>query len=125
MQRRDRKSDKHGGVLIAARRDLQLGNISQSDSTELISGNVSLSNQKMTVAAYYRQPNRVDEEYISNTMEEISKLKSRRKRNVLVIGGDFNLPDINRVDLTITGNQNPNRVNQSFLDIIADNGLEQ
>ena len=30
VQRRDRKSDKHGGVLIAARRDLQLGNISQS-----------------------------------------------------------------------------------------------
>ena len=126
VQRRDRKSDEHGGVLIAARRDLQLGNISRSDSTELISGTVSLSNQKkMTVAAYYRPPNRVDEEYINNTMEEISKLKSRCKRNVLVMGGDFNLPDINWVDLTITGNQNPTRVNQSFLDIIADNGLEQ
>ena len=42
-----------------------------------------------------------------------------------MIGGDFNLPDINWVDLTITGNQNPTRVNRSFLDIIADNGLEQ
>ena len=42
VQRKDRKTDKHGCVLIAARRDLQLGNISLSDSTELISGTVSL-----------------------------------------------------------------------------------
>ena len=31
----------------------------------------------------------------------------------------------NWVDLTITGNQTSTRVNQSFLDIFADNGLEQ
>ena len=70
MQRRDRKSDKLGDVLIAFRRDLRLGNISRSDSTELISGTVSLSNQKMAVAANYRPPDRVDEEYINNTMKK-------------------------------------------------------
>ena len=44
---------------------------------------------------------------------------------MILLGGDFNLPDINWLDQSITGNQYPKKANQTLLDIIADNGLEQ
>ena len=42
-----------------------------------------------------------------------------------MIGGDFNLPDINWQEQTITHRQYPTRTSQAFLDTVADNGLEQ
>ncbi|CAC5397553.1 BMS1 [Mytilus coruscus] len=39
--------------------------------------------------------------------------------------GDFNLPDINWQEQTITHRQYPTRTSQAFLDTVADNGLEQ
>ena len=39
------------------------------------------------------------------------------------LGGDFNLPDINWKDLTIAGSQS--RLSKSFLEMVADNSLEQ
>ena len=44
---------------------------------------------------------------------------------MLIIGDDFNLPDINWIDLTITGSQYPNRLSKSFLEMVADNSREQ
>ncbi|CAG2228076.1 unnamed protein product [Mytilus edulis] len=38
---------------------------------------------------------------------------------------DFNLPDINWQEQTITHRQYPTRTSQAFLDTVADNGLEQ
>jgi hypothetical protein len=40
-------------------------------------------------------------------------------------GGDFNLPDIDWTGPNIAGSLNPKRVNQAFLNMIADNNLEQ
>ena len=40
-------------------------------------------------------------------------------------GGDINLPDINWRDLTISSTYYPSRLNKTFLDIVADNSLEQ
>jgi hypothetical protein len=40
IYRRDRLTDAHGGVLIAARRDLMLGNVVKSKTLELISGKI-------------------------------------------------------------------------------------
>ena len=40
-------------------------------------------------------------------------------------GGGFNLPDINWKDLTIAGSQYTNRLSKSFLEMVADNSLEQ
>ena len=53
------------------------------------------------------------------------KPKSNAKKCVLLIEGDFNLPDINWRDLTISSTQYPSRLNKTFLDIVADNSLEQ
>jgi hypothetical protein len=46
IERRDRPKDPHGGVLIAAKKQLQLGNITKSKDIELIVGSVSLEGKK-------------------------------------------------------------------------------
>jgi hypothetical protein len=45
--------------------------------------------------------------------------------DIFVIEGDFNLPDINWEEQTIINRQYPIKTNQTFLEIVADNGLEQ
>ena len=93
---------------------------------ELISGKVKVnSKNSITVAAYYRPPNRTDEAYLSKTNDEIALLRDKNKRNIFLLGGDFNIPDINWATLQVEGSQYPNRVNQSFLDMTVVNSLEQ
>ena len=60
IERRDRPSDPHGGVLIAARNELLLSNITRSKNLELISGTITIEGEKkMKIAAYYRPPKQV------------------------------------------------------------------
>ena len=49
----------------------------------------------------------------------------KRRKDILIIGGDFNLPDICWSEQSIQTNQYPTHTNQAYLDTIADNGLEQ
>lgn len=126
VQRRDRKSDQHGGVLIAAKRELQPEHVQISKEIEMISCTIKTADhKKVKLAAYYRPPNRVDEKYLNTTMEEITLLRNSCKKDICLIGGDFNLPDIDWCSLRTIGNQYPARVSQLYLDIVADNSFEQ
>ena len=79
----------------------------------------------MLVGAFYRPPDKTDEDYLNKVKEEISTIKEKHRRDIFVIGGDFNLPDINWEEQTIINRQYPIKTNQTFLEIVADNGLEQ
>jgi hypothetical protein len=106
IERRDRPKDPHGGVLIAAKKQLQLGNITKSKDIELITGSVSLEGKKkMLVGAFYRPPDKTNEDYLNKVKEEISTIKEKHRRDIFVIGGDFNLPDINWEEQTIINRQ--------------------
>ena len=64
IQWKDRPQDPDGGVLLAARRDLQLRNIHCSEIIDLISGTVTLEgNKTICIASYYRPTKRTDEAY--------------------------------------------------------------
>ena len=126
IQRRDRPQDPHGGVLIAARRDLQLRNIHCSETIQLISGTVTVEgNKTICIASCYRPPNRTDEAYIDMTRQEIDLLMGKMRKNIFLIGGDFNHPDFNWETMRAEGTQYPCRISQAFLDIESNNSLEQ
>ena len=126
IQRRDRPESPHGGVLIAVKKALQFSDIYCSQDVELISGTVKMnSKSSITVVAYYRPPDKTDKAYLTKTREEIARLREKSKRNIFLLGGDFNLPDIKWATLQVEGSQNPFRVNKSFFDMTADNSLEQ
>ncbi|CAC5410107.1 unnamed protein product [Mytilus coruscus] len=85
--------------MIAAKKPLQLGNITKSKDIELITGTINLEGKK--------------------------KMLNETPEDIFLIGGDFNLPDINWSEQSILNRQYPIRTNQTFLEIVADNGLEQ
>ena len=72
-----------------------MGEVEIAKNIELISGSVKLMKEKkVIIAAYYRPPRRTDSEYTTASQEKFFNLRQKAKQNILVIGGDFNLPDI-------------------------------
>ena len=126
VHRHDRPNDPHGGVLIAVKNDLELTNIQKGKEVELIAGIVNISKtKKMLLCSYYRPPDKTSEEYLNMVKEEFTDLRKKFKNAVFIIGGDFNLPDINWNKNTVTNKSYPYRVSQTFLDIAQELGLEQ
>ncbi|CAG2253425.1 E1BAP5 [Mytilus edulis] len=89
IERRDRPKDPHGGVLIAAKQTLQLGNITKSGEIELLTGTIALEGKKkMLIGAFYRPPDKTDDTYLNTVKEEISTIKSKHQKNIFLIGGN-------------------------------------
>ena len=80
----------------------------------------------MIIGSYYRPPNRTDDDYIIKIKEEISTLRKINKNAVFILGGDFNVPNINWQSNDITGTKlYSKKVNQTYLDLAAEHSLEQ
>ena len=57
IHRKDRSENPHGGVLIAAKKDLELHDVKCSKDVELISSTINVSKQKkMVISSFYRPP---------------------------------------------------------------------
>ena len=105
VYRRDRRTDDHGGVLIAVRNNLTSTEIHKSTSCELICIKIDLPNKRsMIEAAFYRPPS-TDELYLKSLISEITGLKRAHEKAIFYIGGDFNLPDIDWATSSIQGSR--------------------
>ena len=56
VHRNDRPDNPHGGVLIVAKKDLELHDVKCSKEAELISGTITVSNKKMVISSFYIRP---------------------------------------------------------------------
>ena len=80
----------------------------------------------MVIEAYYRPPSKTDEQYLNDTRSEFVSLRPKHKQAKFIIGGDFNLPDISWQNNSIRNQASyPKKVNQHYLDLVADLDLEQ
>ena len=127
VHRRDRKGASYGGILIAAKNDLEIENVKSAKDLEFLSGSIKLSKKKsLHLAAFYRPPSDTCETYLQTVKQEFDQFRAHvKKDSIIVVGGDFNLPDINWTNNSIEGNQYPKNTNSAFLDIVVDLGLEQ
>ena len=126
VHRNDRESDPHGGVQIAVKNDLELMNVEKSKELEMISGILKVTKtKKMLLCSYYRPPNKTCEDYLARVKEEFLDIKNKHKNVIYIIGGDFNLPDIDWKKSTVTNKFYPHRVSQTYLDMAQELGLEQ
>ena len=121
IYRNDRK-DGYGGVLIGVRSDIISTEYVNSKNIELVAVKVQLSKQKpLIVGSYYRPPNRTDNEYVNNSINELSELCTGSNNATVWIGGDFNLSDISWPSGNITSsNHTKKKLNRSFLDTFKD-----
>ena len=71
-------------------------------------------NNSLVVGSTYRPPSS-GVEYMDRLCEETEMIKNKFSRNVVWIGGDYNLPDINWNSSDITGTAYPAPLNQKFL----------
>ena len=106
MHRNDSPDNPHGGVLIAAKKDLELHHIQSSKDLELISGTIKISKQKkMVISSYYSPPTHSDESYLKRAYDQISKLRTANRKYVFTLVGDFNVPDVSWKDNSITSSK--------------------
>ena len=91
----------------------------------MISGSITAGSSRVTIASYYRPPNRTDSDCLTNLADDIHTLRVSPPQKIVIIGGDLNTPEIDWNQLIITGSQYPAKVSKTFLDITVDNSFEQ
>ncbi|CAC5373372.1 unnamed protein product [Mytilus coruscus] len=123
--RRDREKDHHGGILIAAKNELELSQVSISKEAEMVTGKIKIGTKQYTITSFYRPPNKTNNKYVERTITEIQNLRNNNKRSTFLLGGDFNLPDIDWEKNEIKGNQLPQIINRAFLQVSADLSIQQ
>ena len=105
--RRDRE-DLHGGVLIAAKSELQCSLVHNSITSELLS--IKLHHQRsasIIITAFNRPPNCVSAESAKYVVDELPNIRINHPNCEFWVSGDFNLPDIDWSKPTIKSYQHP------------------
>ena len=123
IYRRDRPT-RGGGVMIAVKKCLFSTEISNQES-EIIFCKIELEgNKTLIVSSVYRPPSYSEQE--SHVMAgEVHDIFAKHPNSVYWLGGDLNLPDIDWEKHEIEGHQYLKDINQTFLDLAQDLGLDQ
>ena len=121
--RKDRV-DGYGGVLIAVKRPLVFEQVPTSDNCEFVAVKITCKNNSVIVASLYR-PTKNDCEYSVHLASAVENLAKDHPKDVIWIGGDANLPDIDWSTNTISGNNYKKEINENLLQSAENYGLEQ
>ena len=77
------------------------------------------------ICAAYRPPNRTDDEYANSLINVITSVQSAHKNVYFLLGGDFNLPDLEWPHRRLVTRTIPARVTDKFCQMQDDLSLEQ
>jgi exonuclease III len=116
VSRRDRTNSTYGEVAIIAKHDMEGTEILNSTTSEFIAASFNTSSTKkpIIIGCLYR-PTDNNLDYTSNLCQEIRNLHSQYRNNIIWIGGDVNLPDIDWTTDTKIGHQYSIQINETFL----------
>ena len=103
VYRLDRPQDPHGGVFLAVKDDIEVLDVERHKELELIIGTIKVGKKKMILGSYYRPPDKTDEDYLTSVQSEFLQLKKKSKNAIFILGGDFNVPDIDWTTHKISG----------------------
>ncbi|CAC5391834.1 unnamed protein product [Mytilus coruscus] len=124
--RRDRECKEGGGVLIAIKKGIICQQIYYSKNVELIAAQIDITDSKsLIIVSVYRPPSKSDINYFKQMLLELNDLKLKFKNSTFWISGDLNLPDIDWPSMTIEGKMYPKEMNEIFLDLLNNLGLDQ
>jgi hypothetical protein len=123
IARRDRQ-DGYGGVFILVKSNTPCDELYSSKQSELVAISVGRSNnQPLIIAGLYRPPSGTQDQ-AEQICTEVQELVRNHANASFWLTGDFNLPDISWKH-NISGNQNALGVNDAFLTLVEDIGLQQ
>ena len=121
--RKDRK-DGHGGVLIAVGRNLIYELVPTDDTCQLIAVKITCQHNSVIAAPIYRPTNN-DTEYAAHLATAKENLEKKHTKDVIWIGGDSNLPDIDWSTNSITGCNYKRDINEAVLQAADNCNLDQ
>ena len=116
------RADKYGGAIVATKNDLVVQEINKQNSVEAVFVKISLASTSLTVGSVYRTPSSTNMDQMNRLIGCLDKLD---QNDVLWIGGDLNLPDIDWRQERVTGHQYPIAINEAFIEKTRDIGLTQ
>ena len=125
VYRRDRSS-RGGGTLVATKKSLISHQIPSNPSAEavLVSVQTNDKSSNLVVGSLYRPPSATSDQETAALLDVFDRA-CRRKKDVVWLGGDLNLPDIEWDSCSIVGHQYPKTMNTAFLNKFQDCGMFQ
>ena len=123
LYRKDRR-DGYGGVLLAVRNNLNSHQLTIDTDAEYIAAKIISGKTTTIVGAMYRPTNN-DQHYMDCLNKAIIETCQKNPGASIWLGGDTNHPDIDWESNQVVRHQYPRALNESFLQAIADAGLEQ
>ena len=125
VDRKDRSSDHHGGVLIAAKDTLIDTHLDIQTNTEFAAASFTCQGHApLIIGSIYRPPNS-GQDYMEEICDKIRQPQTSNPRATLWIRGDVNLPDIDWKTHAIKGHNYQISINQCFLNTIYDTGSDK
>ena len=127
--RKDSKSDS-GGVLIAAKKHIDIVDfdIVNNDTDSIWAKVIIKGHDPIIIGSYYRRDADSSPEQMANFESVLEKLGiyiQDNPKSTLMIGGDFNFPDINWDVPSVPPCSKRSSLSEKLLEITSDLGLEQ
>ena len=120
-----RRKKVGGGVILAVKKSLASKPINVSIRSESVYCQIPLAGKPPTIVGCVYRPPENDLETCGLINREIREIKSKFKKSLIWVGGDFNLPDINWNSYSIKSYKYLKEINEAFLDTFNDSGLRQ
>ena len=118
-------ADGYGGSLLLIRKDIVSEPVDITTNCDIIFRKIECSNSQTLVIGSAYRPTNNDAEYVEELVDVIRKVCHKYKDAVIWIAGDLNLPDIDWTTSTIAGHQYRKQINEVFLSLERDLGLNQ
>ena len=98
--------------------------ITPSTSNKIVVCCIHLENQSIILISAYRPPNN-NFEYLDTLCSTISSIILANSNNIIWLGGDLNLPNIDWTFYSISGHSYPLQLCERFIDTLLDHSLSQ
>ena len=118
------KKDGYGGVLIAIKRNIIYELVPTYDTCELIAVKDTCKHNSVSAVSMYRPTNN-DIEYATQLATAMEKLLKKHTKDVIWIGGNSNVPDMDWSTNTISGSNHKREINELFLQAADKCSLDQ
>lgn len=122
---RNDRNWRGGGTFVSVSKDYIASEITDFDSDcEATWVRINVAGHRSLVVCSFYRPQWTDAEYMDSLNNIVSSI-CNQSNSILMLGGDFNLPNIVWTDYTVTPGASYNQLSRKMLDMVSDNGLSQ
>ena len=125
--RRDRKTDDHGGVIFACKKDIIVTERKEfSSESEMLWHQIELKGRSSILLGTVYKPKHNDAVTVDNLQNVLTKINHKLPNNNIIVCGDFNQPNVDWNNLcTIPSTWACSKTANKLINVTVENGLDQ